>query len=98
MKIKAIVFDLGKVVFDISFDKVFQHWTRASGKDFSEIKKRFTFNEIFDNFEKDIISADEFRNKISKELNFKISDEEFDKGWCALYLDVYPGIDKLYLN
>ena len=92
---KAIIFDLGKVVFDLSFDRVFQYWSDASGKPFGDIKGKFQFDYIFDQFEKDEISSTQFRNQVSKTLDFKLSDVEFDKGWCYLYLDTYSGIDDL---
>jgi putative hydrolase of the HAD superfamily len=90
---KAIIFDLGKVVFDLSFDRIFQYWSDASGKPFDDIKSKFKFNYIFDQFEKDEISATRFRNHLSKRLDIKLSDYEFDKGWCDLYLDTYIGIN-----
>lgn len=92
---KAIIFDLGKVVFDLSFDRVFQYWAVASGKEFTEIKSKFQFDNIFDHFEKNEISPQQFRQEISKRLDIKLSDDDFDKGWCSLYLDTYVGIDDL---
>ena len=95
---KAIIFDLGKVVFDLSFDRVFQSWATASGKSFDEIKNKFTFDNLFDQFERNEVTATQFRNTVSQRLNFQLSDEEFDACWCNLYLDIYPGIDDLLIN
>ena len=92
---KAIIFDLGKVVFDLSFDRTFQFWANASGREFDDIKNKFQFDTFFDKFEKDEITSGQFRTEISKRLNLKLSDDEFDKGWCDLYLDTYRGIDNL---
>lgn len=92
---KAIIFDLGKVVFDLSFDRTFQFWSNASDRQFDDIKNKFQFDTFFDKFEKDEITSGQFRTEISKRLNLKLSDHEFDKGWCDLYLDTYRGIDNL---
>lgn len=92
---KAIIFDLGKVVFDLSFDRVFQYWADVSGKKFTDIKSKFQFDYILDQFEKDEISATQFRQQIFKRLDLRLSDDEFDKGWCDLYLDTYVGINDL---
>lgn len=97
-EIKAIVFDLGKVVFDLSFDRVYQYWANSSGKQFEEIKKRFIFDDIFNKFETNDISSNQFREAISQRLGLKLSDEEFDKGWCDLYLDKYTEIDNLLIH
>ena len=94
----AIIFDLGKVIFDLSFDRTFQSWANASGKAFNEIQSRFLFDEIFDKFEKDEITSAQFRTKISQRLNLNITNKEFDEGWCDLYLDVYEGIDNLLID
>lgn len=95
---KAIIFDLGKVVFDLSFDRVFRFWAKASGKNYAEIKGEFRFDNLCDKFEKDAISPEEFRSVISERLGLALTDQEFDAGWCDLYLDAYWGIDKLLVE
>ena len=92
---KAIIFDLGKVVFDLSFDRVFQFWAHASNKKYDELKNKFRFDSTFDKFEKDDITPAEFRAEISKRLDLTLTDQAFDEGWCNLYLDTYRGIDGL---
>lgn len=92
---KTIIFDLGRVVFDLSFDRTFQFWANASERKFDEIKNKFQFDTFFDKFEKDEITSGQFRTEISKRLHLKLSDHEFDKGWCEVYLDTYSGIDNL---
>ena len=92
---KAVIFDLGKVVFDLSFDRIFHSWAHASGKPYAETKSRFQFDNTFDLFEKDEITPKEFRTQVSQQLGLALTDEVFDKGWCALYLDTYRGIDNV---
>jgi len=96
--LKAIIFDLGKVVFDLSFDRVFQSWATSSGRPFDDIKIKFVFDELFDKFEKSEISEEQFREVVSQRLGIKLSDEDFDKGWCDLYLDKYSDIDNMLVN
>lgn len=92
---QSIIFDLGNVVFDVSFDRVFQSWANASGQPFDQIKANFKFDGLCQRFEKDELAPSQFRKEMSQQLNLKLSDEQFDKGWCDLYLDIFPGIDKL---
>lgn len=92
---KAVIFDLGKVVFDLSFDRVFQFWANASGGHCGEIKSKFQFDDLFDQFEKAEVTPEEFRAELSKRLGLTLTDQEFDEGWCDLYLDTYRGIDTL---
>jgi len=92
---KALIFDLGKVVFDLSFDRVFKAWATSSNRQFEEIKSKFQFDQLFDKFEKNEVSAVEFRATISKRLNLNLTDKDFDNCWCDLYLDIYDDIDNL---
>jgi epoxide hydrolase-like predicted phosphatase len=92
---EALIFDLGKVVFDLSFDKVLQFWASASGQQVDAIKGRFQFDEFFNDFERGEVSDKEFRAEISRRLSLRLTDKVFDEGWCALYLNAYAGIDKL---
>lgn len=98
MKIKAIIFDLGKVVFDLSFDRIFQSWANTSRQEFQDIKRKFVFNNLFDQLERNEISSTDFRASISETLSMNLTDEDFDKGWCDLYLDVYYGIEKILIE
>ena len=95
---QSVIFDLGKVVFDLSFDRVFQAWATSSGKQFDEIKSKFVFDELFDKFERNEISPEQFRRTVSQRLEINLSDEDFDKGWCDLYLDIYIDIDNLLIS
>jgi glucose-1-phosphatase len=91
--IKAIIFDLGKVIFDTSFYRCLEFWSKVSDKSFDEIKSKFSFDGIYENFERNVITPSQFRKQLSEKLGLDISDELFDQGWCSIYLDTYPGIE-----
>lgn len=95
MPTKALIFDLGKVVFDVSFDRTFAYWSRASGTPVDEIRSTFRFDEIYEQFEIAAITPQQFRKAIGERNNFRLPDEQFDAGWCNLYLDVYPEVVEL---
>lgn len=92
---KALIFDLGKVVFDLSFDRVFSAWAASGGSTFEEVRKRFEFNHLFDHFEKDAITPAAFRKEVCDMIELDLEDAAFDDGWCALYMDVYPQAEKM---
>ena len=92
---EALIFDLGKVVFDLSFDRIFQFWASASGQQTASIKGKFQFDKFFDEFERGEVSNEDFRTEISRRLGLELADHVFDEGWCALYLDTYVEIDAL---
>ena len=92
---RALVFDLGKVVFDLSFDRVFRSWATASNASYDALKSTFQFDELFDQFERDEITPAAFRAIVCTRLGVTLTNPQFDRGWSALYLDVYPGVEAL---
>jgi putative hydrolase of the HAD superfamily len=92
---KALIFDLGNVVFNISFDKMFDCWAKVGGCEISRIKERFEFDEMYYQFEKGEIEPDVYRKYLLEKLGLQLSDTEFDNGWNELCLDLVPGIEHL---
>jgi putative hydrolase of the HAD superfamily len=93
---KTIVFDLGNVVFNISFDKMFDYWAKVGGCEINRIKERFDeFDEMYYQFEKGEIKPNVYRKYLLEKLGLQLSDAEFDNGWNELCLDLVPGINHL---
>lgn len=95
MKIKALIFDLGGVVFDCSFDKTFDSWSIVTGRKPDEIKRLFKFSDSFEKFERNDITPQQFINSVSQQLNYKFDDIAFEKGWNAIYMDTISNIGDL---
>ncbi len=92
---QAIIFDLGDVVINISFNNIFDYWAKMSGRDANELKQKFKFDEVYQQFERGEIKPFTYRKYISKKLGLHISEIEFDNGWNNIYLNVTPGIEQL---
>jgi glucose-1-phosphatase len=95
MIITALIFDLGGVVFDYSFDKTFDTWTILTGKSVKELKSRFKFTESFEKFERNDISPQQFIEDISKQLSYNFDESTFEKGWNSIYMNTFGDIDNL---
>ncbi len=89
------MFDLGNVIINISFDKIFEYWAQATGRAVREIKQRFEFDDVYAQFERGSITPTAYRKYVSQKLELHLSDDEFDSGWNNLYLDAAPGIAQL---
>ncbi len=94
-KVKALIFDIGNVIFDISFDLVFLHAQKLTGRDAQELKSLFTFNEVFESFERGHVTPEEFTREFNRQTRLNLSLEQFDACWNAIYLDAFPGIGDL---
>lgn len=91
---KALVFDLGKVIFDVSFGFAFDKWSAVSGIEQKMISKQFRFDEAFEQFERGEIETGVYRKHVSQLIGFELSETDFLSGWNNIYMDVYPGIGR----
>ena len=84
--IKNIIFDLGGVILDIDTDSTFHAFTKLGFRraDDSMIDRDF-LNFLFD-FEKGLISEEEFPNEILKFTNKKPSKEQIYEAWNIMLL------------
>ncbi len=92
---QALIFDLGNVIFNFSFDNIFYYWAKVTGIHANELKQKFDIDETYYKFEKGEIDSLTFREYVSEKLGFCMTDVEFDNGWNAIYLNVVPGIEQI---
>jgi putative hydrolase of the HAD superfamily len=83
-KIENIIFDLGGVLLDIDFKKTAEAFTKLGIEDFNKLFSHQSPNPIYYDFEKGLISHENFRKEIKRQINLNISDADFDWAWNAL--------------
>jgi putative hydrolase of the HAD superfamily len=93
--VDALLFDLGGVVIEIDFDRVFSHWAQSSNQSLEIIKSRFAFDSNYERHERGEIEASEYFASLRKSMEINISDEEFTAGWNSLYVGEMPGVSTL---
>lgn len=82
------IFDMGNVIIDIDFNRVFAVWSKLSGVPLASIKKNFTAGEVFKLHERGNITDIEFAEEINSELGMSLSFEQFAEGWQAIFIAV----------
>lgn len=94
---KAIIFDLGNVLLQISYPRILEYWSGVSGKKLTEIPglKEDVIDEEEMRFEVNQISAVEFRRNVASRMGFQMSDQDFDKGWNNIFVGITPGIEQV---
>jgi len=95
LQYKAIIFDLGNVVFNVDFKLIYKYWSEKSEVEFQKIKEYIELNKNFNLLERGDISEEQFRKETNEKLGMNLSDKDFDEGLCSLYLDLCEGIDEL---
>jgi 8-oxo-dGTP diphosphatase len=91
----ALLFDLGGVVINIDFDRMFARWAHHAGQEPAAIRARFSFDEFYARHERGEISASEYFSSLRSSLRISLSDAQFVDGWTAIYIGEVPGVPGL---
>src|SRR3954447_25220436 len=82
----ALLFDIGRVVLDIDFNKTVACWAGHAGCEPTSLVGRITSrDEIYQRHEKGQMSASEFFGAIGALVGMGVSDAQFLKGWNAVF-------------
>jgi putative hydrolase of the HAD superfamily len=88
MKIKAVIFDFGNVIINIDIPRTFQAFASLTGKRQAVIEKLVIENQLFRRYESGQFTDIEFREIVRQTVGFPLSDNEVDKAWNSLLLDI----------
>ena len=91
----ALLFDLGGVVVDIDFNRMFVRWAQHAGEPADAIRARFSFDEPYACHERGEIGAGEYFASLRSSLGIDLSDAQFTDGWTAIYIGEVPGVAPL---
>jgi glucose-1-phosphatase len=96
-KVKVLLFDLGGVIIDIDFDRIFSVWATHSRQSKNLLKNRFKFDEYYERHERGEINGQRYFASLRQSLNLDLTDDQFIEGWNSIYIGELPGIRK-YLS
>ncbi|KAK8845980.1 hypothetical protein M9Y10_020918 [Tritrichomonas musculus] len=87
-KIKTIIFDVGGVLIDIDFKKSIDALRKAGFKDIDKKIHEISSDDHFTQYRLGLISTEEFRNFIRKEIDKDLTDEEIDSMWNQMLIGI----------
>ncbi len=97
--IKAVIFDLGRVIIDVKFNpqtlKFFG--IDSDTRDAEKILGKAFQNELFRKFNAGRISAKEFYRAFNKQFDLNLDYEAFAQKWCDIFEPV-EGMEELFLK
>lgn len=91
----ALLFDLGRVVLDIDFDKALACWSAYAGVQPDDIAARFVRDEHYQQHERGLIEDAAYFQSLRHSLGISITDDQFMEGWNAIFAGEMPGIVQL---
>jgi glucose-1-phosphatase len=91
----ALLFDLGRVVIDIDFDRALACWAGHAGCEPAHLAGRMKPDDNFKRHEKGEIADAEFFTGIRRSLDIDVSDAQLLEGWNAIFTGEVPGISAL---
>ncbi|MBK7181621.1 MAG: HAD family phosphatase [Bacteroidetes bacterium] len=81
---KNIIFDLGGVILNIDYNLSVDAFKKLGLENFQTHFSQAAQNELFDLYEKGLITSTDFRTELKKHLKDSISVTEIDNAWNAL--------------
>ena len=85
--ISSIIFDLGGVILNLDYHLTISEFQKLGMINSTELFSQKSQSGFFDDFETGVITADEFRNEVRKEISCAVTDSQIDEAWNAMLLD-----------
>ena len=86
-----IIFDLGGVIINLSYQATIDEFSSICGRDMAEAYSQKSQVSIFDELETGKITGPEFYQGLREFFQTDASDEALDRAWNAMLLDIPPG-------
>jgi putative hydrolase of the HAD superfamily len=84
--IKAILFDLGRVIVHFDFERLYAHIEKRHGIPASSIADRVRPTRLYNRFESGSIGTADFIRELLEVVGFDCTDEEFAELWYSIFL------------
>jgi FMN phosphatase YigB (HAD superfamily) len=87
-EIENIIFDLGGVIINLSTQTTALEFAKLGGIPQEEVHQRMIQSQEFHDYEKGLLSDASFRDHVRETLGSDAPDNEIDRCWNAMLLDI----------
>lgn len=85
---KNIIFDFGGVIINIDYNLSAEAFRKMGLSNFEEFFSKAQQKQLFDLYEKGLITSHEFRTELKNAFNIKPSNDAINAAWNAMLLDL----------
>jgi glucose-1-phosphatase len=86
--VDTLIFDLGGVIVNLSYEETYKAFAHLSGKSVDEVRILANNLDEFKQYEMGKIDDAAFRGFIRNRIGISARDEEIDQAWNAMLLDI----------
>jgi len=90
--IRALLFDLGGVVFRIDFGRAISIWAERASCDPADLRTRFAFDGAYEDHERGDLDESAYFDVLRTSLGVALSDADLRAGWNNIYMDPVSGM------
>ena len=94
-EVDAIVFDLGGVLLEVDFGRVFAAWAEQAGVSPESIRARYRMDAAYEKHERGEITARQYFASLRESLDLALTDAQFEAGWNQVVRGEIPGVAPL---
>lgn len=97
--VKALLFDMGGVVLDVDFKRVFKAWSRLSALTEQQIETTFRMDKPYESHERGTLTSSAYFDHVRTTLTITGTNEELLAGWNSIFgseiTESFDAIDRI---
>ena len=95
-RIEALLFDMGGVVLEVDFGKVFQAMDGLSALPVERIRELFSMDEAYQQHERGLLGGTEYLQHLREQLQLDASDADIIAAWNSIFgKELTPVLDAI---